>query len=260
MARTVQKRFAAKLSLAVPTAGDEGGDPEGTFVALVSVFGNEDSYGDVVEKGAFTKTLAEWIVKGNPIPAVWSHQFSDPDNILGYYSEAEETDEGLRLKGHLDLGHPRAARVHQLMKSGLLTEFSWSGEVTKYEAIDEDDKWGWGPMRIKEVDLWEAGPCFKGANPNTELVSVKSNGQISGELLRAKAGRVLSQKNLDALKDARDAINEVLKTAEEPDESGKDADEESTDAEKSATQDVQRASAETRRALAANVASGESFN
>jgi len=258
-ARQVQKQFAAKVSLAVPAEGD-GGDPEGTFVAVVSLFGNEDAYGDIVEKGAFTKTLAAWIVKGNPIPVIWSHKFTEPDNFLGHYSEAEETDEGLRMKGHLDLDHPRAARVYQLMKKGLIGEFSWSGEVTDYESLDPDDDWGWGPMRIKEVDLWEAGPCFKGANPDTELVSVKSSGEITGELFRAKAGRVLSQKNLDALKDARDAINEVLNSAEETPEPEAAETAEVPEAEKSAPIDVQRASAETRRALSAAVALGASFN
>ena len=253
---TVQKQFAAKVNLVVP-ATEEGGDPEGTFEAIVSVFGNEDAHGDIVEPGAFTKTLAEWIVKGNPIPVVWSHAFNDPDNFLGYYSKAEETEQGLRLKGHLDLAHSRAARIYQLMKQGLINEFSWSGEITDYEPIEDDDHGWWYAMRIKEIDLWEAGPCFKGANPDTELVSVKTTGQITGQAFRAKAGRVLSQKNVDALREARDAITEVLKSADAEEEPAPEGGEE-TEAEKSATKTVQRASAATQRALSAAIAAGAS--
>jgi HK97 family phage prohead protease len=187
-------------------------DTPGQFTALVSAFGNEDSQGDIVEAGAFTKTLTEWEDRGRPIPIVWSHQFQDPEAFLGVYTAAEETEAGLLLTGQLDLDHPRAARVHQLMRSGVIVEFSISGQVRDYELIekDDDDDGGWWmpPMRIKEIDLWEAGPCFKGANPETELLSVKAVG-----LLR-KEGRVLAQKHVDALKQAHAQIGEIIAAAE----------------------------------------------
>lgn len=248
--RVAQKQFTAKMELPTPT--DDGGDPAGTFVALVSVFGNEDQMGDIVEAGAFTKTLAEWVVKGAPIPVVWSHQFRDPENIIGHYSSAEETEQGLRVKGHLDLGNPRAAQIYGLMQKGLLTEFSWSGEVRKFETLDPDDKYGWGPIRILEVDLWEAGPCFKGANAETELVSVKTNGQISGQVF-TDPGRGLTSKSIEALKSLRAAIGEVLAA----EEAGQDQD---GGPEPSPPQVVQRASAATMRALgAASIASANPF-
>jgi HK97 family phage prohead protease len=185
-------------------------DTPGEFTALVSAFGNEDSQGDIVEAGAFTKTLSEWADKGRPIPIVWSHQFQDPEAFLGVYTAAEETEAGLQLTGQLDLDHPRAARVHQLMRSGVIVEFSISGQVRDYELIekdDDEDSWWMPPMRIKEIDLWEAGPCFKGANPETELLSVKAVG------LR-KEGRVLAQKHVDALKEAHLKIGEIIAAAE----------------------------------------------
>lgn len=177
------KTFTAKVTAAAdPTAE---GDAPGTFVAIVSVFGNTDSYGDIVEAGAFAASLNAWAAKGRPIPVVWSHQMSDPDNILGQYIEAEETPEHLRMKGVMDLDHPRAARVYKLMQQGLVAEFSFSGEVLKYDLIeDDDDEDNWWPgLRIKEVDLWEAGPCFKGANPETQLISIKS-ADLTGPLAR----------------------------------------------------------------------------
>lgn len=171
----LRKSYAAKAEI-------KEGAEEGVFEALVSVFGNEDSQGDIVEKGAYAKTLKAWTAKGRPIPVLWSHDFSDPDSILGKYISAEETDEGLLMKGQLDLTHPKAARVHKLMKEGLVVEFSMSGLVTDYEEIkkdedgddDEEGFFSFPGLRIKEVDLWEAGPCFKGANAQTELISVKS--------------------------------------------------------------------------------------
>jgi HK97 family phage prohead protease len=210
-------------------------DKRGQFEAYVSIFGNEDSQGDIVEPGAFTKTLAEWVVKGRPIPTVWSHQFNDPDSILGEYKEAKETDTGLRLVGQLEMGWQKSERVHALMERGLITEFSWSGKVRDYELRekdeDDDDDWGWfwPGMKIKDVDLWEAGPCFKGANPETELLNVKSDGRLGGRaLLLGKEGRVLATRYVDALKSARDQLNDVIaeveKTPEPPEGPGKTVD------------------------------------
>lgn len=193
----------------------------GTFRARVSVFGNTDSYGDVVAPGAFTKTLAEWTIKGGLPPVIWSHQFADPANFLGTHSRVEETEDGLEVTGHLNLARPKAAQVWELMREGTITEFSFSGIVRDAEPVDGDDEdagWYWGPMRLKDIDLWEAGPCFKGANPATELISVKTDARLE-QLLRtpgltAKAGRVLSQANLDALVTARDQIARVIEAAE----------------------------------------------
>lgn len=217
----MQKSFAAKAEI-VPE-----GKP-GEFEALVSVFGNKDSQGDVVENGAFTRTLAEWVLKERPIPVVWAHQFGNPMAFLGSYKEHEETDKGLRLKGQLELDWEWAKRTYELMEKGLVVEFSFSGRIRDYEEIDKDDElydedaW-WQGVRIKDIDLWEAGPCFKGANPDTELMSVKS--QLvgpDGKRLVAKEGRVLATKHVDALKNVRDQITEVIDAVDKNEDSGAD--------------------------------------
>jgi HK97 family phage prohead protease len=221
----VEVAKSAPTTITMKAVDPAASDPAGTgeFEALVSVFGNTDSYGDIVEKGAFRETLADWSVKGAPIPVVWSHDLTDPDSIIGKIVSAEETDQGLRIKGLLDLNHPKAARVHQLMRDGLIREFSWSGIVTDSEPVEksgDDIADLFGPMRIKSVDLWEAGPCFKGANPDTELLAVKAR-QV------AKAGRVLSKPNLEAIQDAYDRLGEVIdkaKAAEGDDEDDGDED------------------------------------
>lgn len=217
--QVVQKTFTAKILSVGKAAPDQpGGETTGTFRAMVSAYGNTDLYGDVVEKGAFTRSLAEWTLKATPIPCVWSHQMTNLDMILGGYTEVEDTEKGLILQAELDLRHPPAARAHELMEKGIITEFSWSGEVREYELLDDDDEDSWFPaMKILDVDLWEAGPCFKGANPDTELISVKSDGRIEG-LVREKAGRVISQKNLGRLKSAHEALGEVIASAETTEE------------------------------------------
>jgi HK97 family phage prohead protease len=205
----LSKTFTAKAET------PEDGRP-GEFEALVSVFGNEDSQGDVVEKGAFTNTLKEWADRGRPVPVVWAHQFQDPESFLGHYLSLEETDAGLKVRGLLDMEHPKAERVWKLMKTGVVVEFSISGRVRDYELIRKDDaedadEWDdWFlPMRIKDIDLWEAGPCFKGANPGTELLSIKSLGRSV-----LKEGRVLAQKHVDSLKDAHAKLGDIIAAVE----------------------------------------------
>ena len=74
-------------------------DQTGTFTGLASVFDNVDYDGDIVRRGAFSKSLGS----GTPIPLIWMHKADDPRNYVGDVVEAAETDEGLAIKGRFDL-------------------------------------------------------------------------------------------------------------------------------------------------------------
>ncbi len=104
------KDFGARVKA---TGGDADSLDDGQFEALVSVFGNEDSAGDVVTRGAFAKSLAAWEERGDPIPVIWSHEWSDPYAHIGHVLTAEETDDGLKVRGQLDLDNPKAEQVYR---------------------------------------------------------------------------------------------------------------------------------------------------
>ena len=74
--------------------------------------------------------------------------------------------------------------------------------------------WGDGYYEIRKVDLWEAGPCFKGANPDTELLGVKS----AVSRLATKEGRVLAQKHVTTLKTIHEELAEVIAAVEKIDD------------------------------------------
>ena len=203
------------------TGGDTGGSA-GQFEAIVSVFDNLDSYGDIVRPGAFARTLAEWETKGIPIPIYYSHRLDDPDMNLGHVVSATETDRGLEIVGQLDLDMPKAQTVHRLFKGGRLAQFSFSYAV-KDGSVQEGEN-GAEFYEIRDVDLYEVGPTPVGANPDTELTAVKDARFVAAELARrVKEGRVLSQSNVDTLQSAADAILKVIQTAKKPsdDDSGK---------------------------------------
>jgi HK97 family phage prohead protease len=180
----------------------------GVFEALVSVFGNKDSYGDVVMPGAFTKTLEDWSTKGDPIPVYWSHRMDDPDYNIGHVIEASESEDGLLVKAQLDLGGGKADQVHRLLKGRRVTQFSFA-----YDTIR--DKKNGDVNELHELKLYEVGPTPIGANQETELLAVKAAAEAAVGIAQSmKAGRVLAAKHIDSLRSAQEAIGAVITAAE----------------------------------------------
>lgn len=149
-------------------------EEEGTFEAVVAVFGNVDSYGDVILKGAFLDTLKEWEDSGYPIPVMWSHDKDDPYSHLGTVVEAKETDAGLWVKAQIDMEHnPKAAQVYRLLKGGRVKEFSFAFSYDPQD-VNPVKRDGMEIRELSKLKVYEVGPTLVGANPATQLLSVKS--------------------------------------------------------------------------------------
>jgi HK97 family phage prohead protease len=144
---------------------------KGTFTALVSVYGNVDRHGERVQPGAFDKSLARWREKGDPIPVIWSHNWADPHAYVGEIDpdNAVSTDRGLQVTGKMDLDDPFAAKVHKLLSSRRVAQWSFG-----YEVLDEKTAKD-GAVDLLELDLIETGPTLKGANPMTDTAAVKAD-------------------------------------------------------------------------------------
>jgi HK97 family phage prohead protease len=148
-------------------------DGEGTFTAIVAVFGNVDRQGDRIVKGAFTKTLAQWEASGDPIPIILAHQWGTIESHIGvaWPQDVKQVAKGLLMKAQLDVADNEvAARVFKLLKRRSLKEFSIGYDIFPGGERRAAD----GAMELMEIDLFEAGPTLKGANPATELLEVKS--------------------------------------------------------------------------------------
>ncbi|QCV95670.1 HK97 family phage prohead protease [Acidipropionibacterium acidipropionici] len=189
-------------------AGTDKGIEEGTFEGHASVFGNVDSYGDIVDSGAFTRTLGEWAEKGATIPVLWGHNMDDPFANIGGLVSAEEDEKGLKVVGQLDMDNPTAQQVYRLMKGGRTTSMSFAYSVR--DAAEKD-----GANHLKDLDLFEVSVVQVPANELAEIEAVKS---ASGALIDGmKAGRVLAQKHIDSLHTAYDALGSVIEAAEATD-------------------------------------------
>ncbi|PKU90757.1 phage major capsid protein [Bifidobacterium pseudolongum subsp. globosum] len=155
---------------AVDAVSDTG---KGTFDALVSVYGVRDSQGDVIQPGAFAKSIEKWGGGENPIPVMYSHQWNDPTATIGSVTGMRETAKGLVISAQLDLDNPKGAQAYKLLKQGLIREFSVGGEES--DLVREKTETGDYVTKVGNFDLWEVSLCLRGANRDTQLLSVKSD-------------------------------------------------------------------------------------
>lgn len=154
------KDFAFELKLEELT-------DDGQFEGYASVFGNEDSQGDIVEKGAFRKTIRE--SKGR-VPILWQHDSWEP---IGESLEMEEDDHGLRTRGQLILDTQRGAGAYALLKrTKAFRGLSIGYQTVKREIQELDD--GTRITRLKELKLWEYSLVTFPANTLAVVGSVKT--------------------------------------------------------------------------------------
>lgn len=213
----------------------ESGD--GQFEAYVSVFGVKDSYGDVMEYGCFSASLAkkrpvgipfhDWrhvpIAKTLEIREVPPGDMSLPDHLRQHGA--------LYVKAQLLTEISAANDVYVGLKAGVITEFS----IGYYELDAVEDK---EARHVKAVDLVEYSPVLRGANPLTELISVKSEGrglsfaahseQVLGSLqeyvkrasdlsrLRAEKGDAPSRVRIEEFRALHSELGLLLESLEAP--------------------------------------------
>lgn len=142
-------------------------EDDGVFEGRGSVFGNVDSYKEIVAPGAFTETLAAWKAQGRLPPVLWQHRSGEP---IGPHTDMEERADGLYVKGQLLVNDvQRAKEARALMKAKAVNGLS-IGFVTREDAYDRVT----GIRTLKKVDLWEVSVVTFPANPAAQISSVKS--------------------------------------------------------------------------------------
>lgn len=158
---------------------------DNTIEAAVSTFNNVIPgffYDDRLKPGC----MAASIERGFPA-VVYAHVFGDVVPIGATMAIREEGDE-LIARGKLFVDeHPLARQAYTAMSvlggdgRPALREFSISGMVEKASFVEEE---GSEIRDIEEFDLWEWGPCLRGAN-TTRLLAV--DGDQIQQALRAPA-------------------------------------------------------------------------
>lgn len=136
-------------------------EEKGTFKGYASVWGDVDSYGDTVKRGAFKKSLKETKV----FPMLWSHNIIEPIGVIS----GHEDDTGLAVEGSINQDVQRGREVRSLMKQGAVTGLS-IGYQTLLEELDKTT----GTRVLKEVKLWEISPVVFPACQSAQVTDVKA--------------------------------------------------------------------------------------
>jgi len=127
----------------------------------LSAFGNKDYDNDVVEKGAFSKSINE---RKDKIFFLNQHNWAQPH---GKFSVLQEDDKGLYFESEPLIDTSYSSDALKLYEAGILKEHS-IGFVT----IKDDQKDG---VRIlRELKLYEGSNVTLGANPETPFTGMKS--------------------------------------------------------------------------------------
>ena len=137
----------------------------GTFEGYGSVFGNKDLGNDVIEVGAFTKSLKSR--KPQSVKLLYQHKSDMP---IGVFDEIKEDEHGLVVKGRLALKTQAGAEAYELLKMGALDGLSIGFKVNP-EQVSYDRRAN--KRIIKEVDLMEVSLVTFPMNPQALVRSVK---------------------------------------------------------------------------------------
>jgi HK97 family phage prohead protease len=132
----------------------------GEFEGFASVYGVEDLGGDVVEAGAFKRSLDH---KGGQVPILYQH---DPRMPVGK-GQLSDSDTGLVIKGKLALGVPMGRVAYELLREKIIDGLSIGAEIVK-------QKRDGSIRRLQELKLWEVSIVTFAMNPLAAVHDVKS--------------------------------------------------------------------------------------
>jgi len=169
---------------------------EGTFTGYASVFGNVDSYGTVVERGAFKKTIND---NQGKFPLLFFH---DPMRPIGM-TEVEEDSHGLLVHGMIDLDTPDGQHVYSGLEKGYIDRMSIGFDVITVVPVN-------GVPHFKEVRLWENSLVTRNFAANEEALVTDVRAAAMG--LRRVETAMRESANLEllnALADLRILVEQI---------------------------------------------------
>jgi HK97 family phage prohead protease len=139
----------------------------GEFSGYLSVFGNADSYRDVVKPGAFKDSLDDWAKQGALPPILWQHDSRQP---IGPYTRMDEDDKGLYVEGSLLIDDvPQAKIAHSLLKAKVIR-----GQSIGYQVDEEEYDGKTNVNNLLKVSLWEGSIVTFPANIEASVTAIKS--------------------------------------------------------------------------------------
>ena len=174
---------------------EDANNDMGLFEGYGSIFGNIDFGGDIVEGGAFRKSLAEWSSKGQLPQMLGFHKDS---NVIGDWLEMSEDEKGLYVRGQLWVkGNKRIeqAQVAYNIMMGTGPKGLSIGYRVKEQEIEEFQ--GGTVRKLKEIELFEVSVVGYAMNPRADVTAVKSMTDAEGHILsKREVEKILRESGL----------------------------------------------------------------
>lgn len=143
----------------------DAGNDAGLIEGFAARFDEADSFGDVIERGAFAASLAEHRSAGTLPVMLWSH---DPGDVIGRWESIEETGDGLKVRGRLNLDVQRAREARALIQSGAVSGLSIGFRVRKALAGPG------GARTVREIELHEISIVSLPAAKRARVTNIRS--------------------------------------------------------------------------------------
>lgn len=155
-----------------------------SFEGYASKFGGIDSYGDMVHKGAYEKTLSD---RAMPVFMRFEHHAG----MLppGKWNELKEDDTGLLVLGELTKGQTLASDIKASMEHGTLQGLSIGYRIPKNGSEEKE-----GVRHLKTIDLVE--------------ISIVQNPADSAALISGMKSEI---ETIESLKEAESFLRDVDK-------------------------------------------------
>lgn len=188
-------------------------EDNGIIEGYASVFGNVDQGLDIVDRGAFKKTLQE---SGGKVPILSNHMWNKQ---IGWNLKAEEDSKGLFVRGQLDIENNNDAVKHfsltkMALKIGAKAGFSFGYRTIKSEPDSENPS----IRRLKELKLLEWSPVTFPMNLEAGATAAKTDLQfLESELM-------IFISDLESRGYTHSEILKALEKAAAPQENDPDAD------------------------------------
>ena len=187
-----------------------------------------DSYGDIIEPGAFTETLKKREESGHPFPLCWNHDFSA---VIGAVDSVKDTDKGPYIEAHF-LDTTLAQDVRKMLQSGAVYQFSFAYDVLGARVPDEEEKKSGIQNVLTKLEVFEISVVTVPANQNAVATEVKS------VELETKQGKRNRKADEDIIRSCIESLQSLLDDGEE------DSAEKDEASKEEATQEVNEASEE----------------
>jgi HK97 family phage prohead protease len=133
-----------------------------------AVFGNVDNHGDIIERGAFKKTLADRLSR-NLLKLFLCHEYP-----VGVLTQAAEDTKGLIVVGKVEESED-GDKALRWADNGVTSHMSIGYDVISAKPVEVEGS-RQKAMLLQEVRLWEVSTVIWPANEEATVLGVKAAG------------------------------------------------------------------------------------